>query len=57
MEPDKNPEHAGNGSGEEPPHTGQKPGGVGNVVLRFIGGAIVLLFVVIALVFGVCLLG
>ncbi len=41
----------------EGPGPGDNPGGCGSVILKLVAGAIVVFFVAVALVFGVCLLG
>ena len=53
MEHETDPDNPENEEQEE----GSQPAGCGSVILKLIGGAVVLLIVAIALVFGVCFLG
>jgi len=57
MEHESGPDKPENEEQEEGMHPDHQPAGCGSIFLKFVGGAVVLLIVAIALVFGVCFLG
>ncbi len=57
MEHESGPDKPESEEQEEWHHPDHQPAGCGSIVLKFVGGAVVLLIVAIALVFGVCFLG
>jgi len=57
MEHESGPDKPESEEQEEWTRPDHQPVGCGSIFLKFVGGAVVLLIVAIALVFGVCFLG